>query len=55
MADKGRKDNRRREEPNPEYENFQKVLGRVLSVPKGELDERRAGYERRRKGKRAGQ
>lgn len=55
MADKGRKGNKRREEPNPEYENFQEVLERVLSVPKEELDERRAGYERARKGKRAGQ
>ncbi len=54
MADKERKGNKRREEPNPEFENFRKVLERVLSVPKEELDERRAGYERGRKGKRAG-
>ncbi len=54
MADKERKDNKRREEPNPEFENFRKVLERVLSVPKEELDERRAKYERQRKEKRAG-
>ena len=54
MADKERKGNKRRGKPNPEFENFQKVLERVLSVPKEELDERRAEYERGRKGKRAG-
>jgi len=54
VADKERKDDERREEPNPEFDNFQKVLEQVLSVPKEELDERRAEYEREREEKRAG-
>lgn len=54
MADEDRKDQERKGEPNPEYDNFQKVLEQVLSVPKAELDKRRAKYEREQKEKRAG-
>ena len=54
MADKERKDKQHQDEPNPEFENFQKVLEQVLSVPKEELDKRRAEYEREQKEKRAG-
>lgn len=43
----------KKEESNPEYENFQDVLKKVLSVPKEELDKRRAEYEREKKEKRA--
>ena len=45
---------KRKEETNTEFENFQKVLDKTLSVPKEELDKRRAEYERKRKEKRAG-
>lgn len=46
----------RRNEPSDatEYETFQKVLEEVLSIPKEELDRRRAQYEREQKAKRAG-
>jgi hypothetical protein len=37
-----------------EYKNFQKVLEQALSVPKEEIDRRRAEYERKRKKQRAG-
>ena len=52
MADEDRnkgKDKRRKDEPNPEYENFQRFLEGALSVPKEELDRRREEYERERK------
>ncbi len=49
-----RKDERNGDEANPEYDNFQKTLGQVLSVPKEEIDKRRAEYERERKQKQAG-
>ena len=54
MSDEKPNQEHKDDEPNPEFENFQKVLERVLSVPKEELDERRAEYERERKEKRAG-
>lgn len=45
----------RQDGPNPEYDNFQKVLEQVLSIPKEELDERQAEYQRKREQeKRAG-
>ncbi|MBA3569998.1 MAG: hypothetical protein H0W28_11785 [Pyrinomonadaceae bacterium] len=51
----GQKDkDKRKDEGNTEFENFQKVLEKTLSVPKEELDRRRAEYERERKEKRAG-
>ncbi len=49
MADEDRKDKDREDEPNPEYENFQRFLEGALSVPKEELDKRREEYERERK------
>ena len=51
---KQNKDNPKKEERNPEYENFQEALKQVLSVSKGELDKRRAEYERKKKEKRGG-
>ncbi len=54
MADKERKDEERREEPNPEFENFQKVLERVLSVPKEDINKAREQEKREREEKRAG-
>ena len=55
MADGDRKDKDRNDEPNPEYENFQRFLEGALSVPKKELDRRRKEYERKREQeKRAG-
>lgn len=46
---KGERDDRKPEEPNPEYENFQRFLEGALSVPKEELDKRREEYEREKK------
>ncbi len=50
------------DEPSPEFENFQKVLERVLSVPKKDVDEqikrerdeRKREREKREREKRAG-
>ena len=49
-----RRDKRKEEEDTTEFENFQELLKEVLSVPKEELDKRRAEYERKKKEKRAG-
>jgi hypothetical protein len=50
-----RKDiDKRKDEDTTEFDNFQELLKEVLSVPKEELDKRRAEYERKRKEKRAG-
>lgn len=49
MAGKNPKSNNQKDEPNPEYRNFQQELKRVLSVSKEELDRRRAEHERERK------
>lgn len=55
MAGK-KQSNDRRDEPNPEFDNFQQLLKGTLSVPKEEMDKRRAEYERKREQeKRAGQ
>jgi hypothetical protein len=51
---KDRKDKREDGEDTAEFENFQELLEEVLSVPKEELDKRRADYERKKKEKRAG-
>ncbi len=45
---KGERDERKPDDPNPEYENFQRLLEGTLSVPKEELDRRRTEYERKR-------
>ena len=44
-----RKGEAKKDEPNPEYENFQRFLEGALSVPKEELDKRREEYEREKK------
>lgn len=36
----------KKNEPNPEFDNFQRLLESTLSVPKEELDKRRGEYER---------
>lgn len=54
MASEKSKDNGKRDESNPEYENFQQGLRQILSVSKEELDKRRAEYERERQEKRSG-
>lgn len=46
--------NGKKDEPSQEYENFQRLLKQVLSVPKDKLDEQRAEYEQEKKEKRAG-
>jgi len=43
---------KRTDEVDTQFENFEKTLEQILSVPKEELDKRRAEYERKRKGKR---
>ena len=50
MAERKDRD-KRKDEENTEFENFQKVLEKSLSVPKEELDKRRAEYERKREQK----
>ena len=49
-----RKPKDKRKDEDIKFENFQKVLEKSLSVPKEELDKRRAEYELKRKVKRAG-
>ncbi len=54
MAEHKPKD-KHKDEDTTEFENFQRMLEQVLSVPKEELDRRRAEYERKREQeKRAG-
>lgn len=45
MAGK-KQSNGKKDEPNPEFDNFQRLLKGTLSVPKEELDKRRAKYDR---------
>jgi hypothetical protein len=52
MAERKPKDRHKDEDDTTEFENFQELLKDVLSVPKEELDKRRAEYERERKEKR---
>ena len=47
MADEKKRDHKQ-DEPDQEYKNFQRLLEGTLSVPKEELDKRRAEYERER-------
>lgn len=54
MADEGRKDKDRKDEQNPEFDNFQDLLKKVLSAPKEEVDKKRAEYEREKRERRAG-
>jgi hypothetical protein len=55
VAERKDKDKREDGEDTTEFDNFQEVLEEVLSVPKEELDRRRAEYERKREQeKRAG-
>jgi hypothetical protein len=53
VAERKDKD-KRKDEDTTEFDNFQELLEEVLSVPKEELDKRRAEYERKKKEKRAG-
>lgn len=53
MAEEERKDEKRKDEPNPEYDRFQDLLKKVVSAPKEEVDKRREEHEREKK-KRAG-
>lgn len=41
-----KKNNGKQDEPNPEFDNFQRLLKDTLAVPKEEMDKRRAEYER---------
>ena len=45
------KGNGKKDEDNPEFENFQRLLKQVLSVPKEKIDEKRAEERRRKKEK----
>lgn len=47
-----RKSNGKKDEPSREFANFQRLLKDTLSVPKEELDKRRAKHERERAEKR---
>lgn len=46
--------NGKKDEDNPEFKNFQRLLKQVVSVPKEKVDEQKAEYEREKKEKRAG-
>ncbi len=46
--------NGKKDEPNQQFDNFQRLLKQVLSVPKEELDEKLAEEKREKKEKRAG-
>lgn len=48
MAEPKPNDDRKPEEKNPEYDNFQRFLEGALRVPKEELDRRREEYGRGR-------
>ncbi len=48
------KGNGKKDEPSREFDNFQRLLKQVLSVPKEELDEKLAEEKREKKEKRAG-
>ena len=43
------KSNGKKDEDNPEFKNFQRLLKQVLSVPKEKLDEKLAEREREKK------
>lgn len=49
-----KKSNGKRDEPNQEFENFQRLLKGTLSVPKEELDRRRIEYEWKKQKKQTG-
>ena len=53
MAERDPKDEAHKDDKNPEYKTFQDTLKRVLSIPKEELDRRRAKEKREKKEKRA--
>ncbi len=53
MAEQNKR-NGKKDEDNPEFNNFQRLLKQVLSVPKEKIDEKRAEYERDKEQKRAG-
>jgi hypothetical protein len=42
------------DEPNPEFQNFQRLLKDTLAVPKEELDKKRREYNRGRDKRRTG-
>lgn len=54
MAEPKPRDDQERDEQNPEFDNFQRLLKGVLAVPKEELDKRRDEYEREKRERRAG-
>lgn len=54
MAEPKSSDDHKRDEQNPEYDNFQRLLKGVLAVPKEKLDKKRDEYEREKGERRAG-
>ncbi len=48
------KGNGKKDEPSKEFENFQRLLKQVVSVPKEKVDEKFAEREREKEEKRAG-
>lgn len=53
MAERKPKDERK-EERNPQWERFDAFVKKIAVVPKEEVNEKRAEYEREREEKRAG-
>ena len=46
--------NGKKDEPNQEFDNFQRLLKQVLSAPKEQLDKKRANQEREKEERRTG-
>ncbi len=53
MAEQSKK-NSKQDESNTEYENFQRLLKQVLSVPKEKIDEKLAERDREKEDRRTG-
>lgn len=49
MAEPQHKEDRKRDERNEAFENFQELAKKLMSVPKEEVDEKRAEREREKK------
>ena len=52
MAEQDKNDGKQ-DEGNPEWQNFERLLKQVLSVPKEKVDEKRAEHEQEKEKKRA--
>lgn len=49
MAEPQRKEDQKQDKPNKAFENFQELAKKLMSVPKEEVDEKRAEREREKR------